>query len=46
MIVMFRGEIVEKGSSENVFKNPSNEYTKKLLEASEFTWLVGEQKHN
>jgi len=46
IIVMFRGEIVEQGPSKNVFKNPSNEYTKKLLEASEFSWIVEEKKHH
>ncbi len=44
IIVMFRGEIVEQGSSENVFRNPSNSYTKRLLEASDFSWQVEEQK--
>jgi peptide/nickel transport system ATP-binding protein len=33
-IVMLNGEIVEKGSVMNVFKNPQNEYTQKLIKAS------------
>ena len=36
IIVMYRGQIVEKGSSEVLFKNPSHPYTQALLAASEF----------
>jgi len=32
--VMRAGEIVEQESSDNIFKNPSNEYTKTLLDAA------------
>ncbi|MDE7297357.1 MAG: ABC transporter ATP-binding protein [Lachnospiraceae bacterium] len=33
VLVMYRGEIVESGSTDEVFRNPQHEYTKKLLEA-------------
>ncbi len=36
IIVMYRGQIVEEGSSEVLFKNPSHPYTQALLAASEF----------
>ena len=36
IIVMYRGQIVEEGSSEVLFKNPSHPYTKELLVASKF----------
>jgi ABC-type microcin C transport system duplicated ATPase subunit YejF len=36
VIVMYRGQIVEEGSSEVLFKNPSHPYTQALLAASEF----------
>ncbi|MBP2412134.1 peptide/nickel transport system ATP-binding protein [Arthrobacter stackebrandtii] len=32
--VMYYGEIVEEGSAEQIFDNPSNDYTKKLLGAA------------
>ena len=31
VIVLENGKIVESGMTEEVFKNPQNEYTKKLL---------------
>ena len=34
IIVMNRGQIVEKGTADQVFKNPQEEYTKKLVESS------------
>jgi len=36
IIVMYRGQIVEEGSSEVLFNNPSHPYTQALLAASEF----------
>ena len=33
VIVMFSGEIVERNSTEEIFKNPQNDYTKFLLSA-------------
>ena len=39
IVVMYRGKIVEEGSPETIFKNPSHPYTKKLLAASEFSLL-------
>jgi len=33
MLVMEKGKLVEQGSSEGIFKNPTQEYTKKLLSA-------------
>ena len=36
IIVMYRGQIVEEGSSEVLFNNPSHPYTQALLKASEF----------
>lgn len=32
--VMYYGEIVEQGSAEQIFDNPTNDYTKKLLGAA------------
>lgn len=34
IIVMNRGQIVEKGTADQVFKNPQEEYTKKLVHSS------------
>ncbi|MEZ0180335.1 ABC transporter ATP-binding protein ['Camptotheca acuminata' phytoplasma] len=34
LIVMYRGEIVEQGTSENIFKNAIHPYTKQLLKDS------------
>ena len=39
IVVMYRGQIVEEGSPEALFKNPSHPYTQKLLAASEFSLL-------
>jgi len=33
-VVMFKGSIVERGSVEEIFLNPQDDYTKKLIEAS------------
>jgi oligopeptide/dipeptide ABC transporter ATP-binding protein len=30
---MFKGEIVETGKTEEIFKNPSHPYTEKLLKS-------------
>lgn len=34
IVVLHRGEVVEEGSAEEVFLNPKNDYTKKLVECS------------
>ncbi|MBC7005368.1 ABC transporter ATP-binding protein [Photobacterium sp. BZF1] len=34
VMVMQRGEVMEEGAAEEIFHNPQNEYTKKLIEAS------------
>jgi len=34
VVVMFKGSIVERGSIEEIFLNPQDDYTKKLIEAS------------
>lgn len=34
VIVMYRGRIVEQGRTEDVYSNPSHDYTKRLLSAS------------
>ena len=34
IVVMYLGEIVETGSAEEVFGNPKDEYTKKLVECA------------
>ncbi|MEK9571078.1 MAG: ABC transporter ATP-binding protein, partial [Paracoccaceae bacterium] len=31
MVIMLRGKIVEQGSTEEIFSNPSHDYTKRLL---------------
>ncbi len=33
VLVLYKGNIVEKGSTKNVFKNPKHEYTKALINA-------------
>ncbi|OBK28963.1 peptide ABC transporter ATP-binding protein [Mycobacterium asiaticum] len=33
VVVMFRGEVVEQGDSQEVFSNPRHEYTRRLLSA-------------
>lgn len=37
--VMYRGEIVEKNSCENIFKEQSHPYVKKLISLSESLWI-------
>ena len=32
--VMYRGEIVEQGSAQDIFQKPENAYTKELIKAS------------
>ena len=32
--VLYRGEIVEYGDTQNVLSNPSHDYTKKLIDSS------------
>jgi peptide/nickel transport system ATP-binding protein len=34
MAVMNKGKIVEFGQSENIYKNPREEYTRKLIDAT------------
>ena len=34
IIVLKEGKIIEKGNSENIFKNPKNTYTKQLISAA------------
>ena len=34
VIVLKKGEILERGNTQEVFANPKNAYVKKLLEAS------------
>lgn len=36
VIVMRNGEVIEEGSTEKLFEDPKNGYTKTLLEASLF----------
>ena len=33
VLVLYCGKVVEQGSVDEIFKNPKNEYTRKLLEA-------------
>ena len=33
MIVMNQGKIVEQGNSDEIYSNPQNEYTRKLIDA-------------
>ena len=33
VVVMYKGEIVEKGKAEDVFKNPKHKYTQALLKS-------------
>ena len=32
--VLYRGEIVESGDTQNILSNPSHDYTKKLIDSS------------
>ena len=34
VVVMYKGEVVEQGTVEEVYQNPQHEYTKKLLDAA------------
>lgn len=34
VVVMYKGEVVEEGFVENVYRNPKHEYTQKLLDAA------------
>ncbi len=34
VIVMQKGQVMEQGSAENIFHNPSNDYTRRLIDAS------------
>ncbi|MGR5000046.1 ABC transporter ATP-binding protein [Vibrio celticus] len=34
VLVMQKGEVMEEGAAEDIFNNPKNDYTKKLIEAS------------
>jgi peptide/nickel transport system ATP-binding protein len=55
VVVMFRGQIVESGTREQVLSNPQHPYTKallacvpdaegeKMLKPIDYAWLAGEQ---
>lgn len=45
VLVMQKGEVMEQGTAENVFQNPKNDYTKKLIDAS-FDLENSENQHN
>jgi len=36
LIVMHKGKIIEKGSLDEIFLNPQNEYTRKLIKSAIF----------
>ena len=42
--VMYLGEVVEYGNTENVFYNPKHEYTKTLLESIPHPNPIGREK--
>ncbi len=41
--VMYKGEIVEENSCENIFKEQSHPYVKKLISLSQGLWIRGEK---
>ncbi|MCK8062979.1 MULTISPECIES: ABC transporter ATP-binding protein [Vibrio] len=45
VLVMQKGEVMEQGTAENIFQNPKNDYTKKLIDAS-FDLENSENQHN
>ena len=38
ILVMKEGEIVERGTAEEIIKSPSTEYTKKLIKSANISW--------
>ncbi len=42
IIIMYKGEIVEKGETNNIFQNPQHPYTKLLLKAEEYNLTLDE----
>lgn len=44
IIIMYKGEIVEKGLTEKIFSSPQNPYTKFLLKAGSYNLSSGEIK--
>lgn len=44
VFVMYQGDIVERGTIQDIFTNPQKEYTKRLLEASLLVHTLEEQK--
>ena len=45
VLVMQKGEVMEQGTAENIFQNPKNDYTKKLIDAS-FDLENSENQHS
>ena len=41
VLVMYRGEVVEQGTTEAIYQNPSHDYTQRLLSASTFATQSG-----
>ncbi len=42
IIIMYKGEIVERGETKNIFQNPQHSYTKLLLKAEEYNLTLNE----
>ncbi len=41
---MYKGEIVERGETKNIFQNPQHPYTKLFLKAEEYNLTLDELK--
>ncbi len=45
IIIMYKGEIVERGETKNIFQNPQHPYTKLLLKAEEYNLTLNELRN-
>jgi ABC-type dipeptide/oligopeptide/nickel transport system ATPase component len=44
IVIIYKGELIEKGKTEEIFNSPKHSYTKFLLSAEDYNLTYGELK--